>query len=340
MTAGQVGSALRWRLDLLDESGVTLASKTVLESDRGPAMGYRIPADGRYFVRVSDIDSGGGKNHFYRLRIGAFPFLTSMYPLGVREGEETEVTLRGYNLGETRTAKVTGKADYEGMREADLRPDFPAGEAHDKLRLAVGAQPEIFEKESAAPMAIEAPVTVNGRISGFEDNEGRKADNDEFRFHARKGEQFVVEVEARRLGSPLDSVIEVLDADGKPISRASVRAELATRLVLNDRNSSQPGLRMEDVEHFRVGDWVMVGNEILRVNEEPRGPDSDYFFDSFGGQRIGYLDTTPEAHAMETPVYKVSLHPPHTQFRPMGCRCGSSSIATMTVVRVSAKTRS
>ena len=67
-----------------------------------------------------------------------------------------------------------------------------------------------------------------------------------------------------------------------------------------------------------MGDWVMVGNEILRVNEEPRGPDSDYFFDSFGGMRIGYLDTTPEAHAIDSPVYKVSLHPPHTEFPPNG----------------------
>ncbi len=306
VTAGQVGSKLRWKLDLLDESGTVLTSKTVLE--HGPALGYRIPADGRYFLRVSDIDSGGGKNHHYRLRIGAFPLLTSVYPLGVKRGAEAEVALRGYNL-ERRTAKVKGAEDW-----IDLRPEA----SHNELRLAVGEQPEAFEKESGEAMKIDVPVTVNGRVSGFLDNEGERPDEDAFRFEARKGLRYVVEVEARRLGSPLDSVIEVLDAGGKPISRATVRAEFATRMVLNDRSSSRRGLRLEDVEHFRVGDWVLVGNEILRVNEEPRGPDSDYFFDSFGGMRIGYLDTTPEAHAIDTKVYKVSLHPPHTEFPPNG----------------------
>ena len=318
VTAGQVGSKLRWRIELLDERGVALASKTVLESERGPALGYRIPADGRYFLRMSDIDSGGGKGHFYRLRIGTFPFLTSVYPLGVQEGGETEVALRGYNLGEQRTVKVEGKADYQGMRVADLRPELETGESHNRLRLAVGEAPEKLEEEQQGAMAVEVPVTVNGRVSGFADTEGRRPDEDSFKFRGRKGGRYIVEVEARRLGSPLDSVIEVLDADGKPISRATARAEFATRMVLNDRTSNQVGLRLEDVEHFHVGDWVLVGNEILRVNEEPRGPDSDYFFDSFGGMRLGYLDTTPEAHAMETPVYKVSLHPPYAEFPPNG----------------------
>jgi hypothetical protein len=318
VTAGQIGSRLRWKIELVDRNGTALASKTVLESDRGPALGYRIPADGRYFVRVSDIDSGGGKGHFYRLRVGELPFLTSVYPLGVRRGGEGEVALRGYNLGDERAVKVRGEADYEGMSRAELRPALETGESHNRLPLAVGSAPEILEEEGAAAMAVDVPVTVNGRVSGFADGEGRSADEDSFRFRGRKGVRYVVEVEARRLGSPLDSVIEILDADAKPISRATARAEFATRLVLNDRTSSQVGLRLEDVEHFRVGDWVLIGNEILRVNEEPRGPDSDYFFAGFGGMRTGFLDTTPEAHAMETPVYKVSLHPPHTEFPPNG----------------------
>ena len=135
VTAGRVGSKLRWKIELLDHSGTVLASKTVLEA--GPALGYRIPADGAIFVRVSDIDSGGGKDHFYRLRIGVFPLLTSVYPLGVERGVDAEVALRGFNLGERRTAKVRGGEDW-----LELRPEG----SHNELKLAVGAQPEVQEK--------------------------------------------------------------------------------------------------------------------------------------------------------------------------------------------------
>ena len=77
-------------------------------------------------------------------------------------------------------------------------------------------------------------------------------------------------------------------------------------------------MRLEDLTHFEVGDYVRVGNEILRIRELPRGPDSDYFFDSFGGQRIGYFDTTPEAHSIDTPVYKVTIHPPDARLPANG----------------------
>ena len=63
---------------------------------------------------------------------------------------------------------------------------------------------------------LQSPVTVNGRVAA------PGAEN-RYRFQARKGEQILLEVEARRLGSELDSYLEVLDAKGNPIERALVR---------------------------------------------------------------------------------------------------------------------
>jgi hypothetical protein len=63
-----------------------------------------------------------------------------------------------------------------------------------------------------------------------------------------------------------------------------------------------------------VGDTLLVGGELIRVRAMPRGPDDDMRFDSFEGQRLGLLDTTPEAHAIDTPVYKVEIHPAGAQF--------------------------
>jgi hypothetical protein len=63
-----------------------------------------------------------------------------------------------------------------------------------------------------------------------------------------------------------------------------------------------------------VGDTLMVGSELIKVSAMPRGPDDDIRFESFEGQRLGLLDTTPEAHSIDTPVYKVQVYPPGKTF--------------------------
>jgi hypothetical protein len=135
-------------------------------------------------------------------------------------------------------------------------------------------------------------------------------DHHDVPFHATRGQSLIIEVNAARAGSPLDPVLEILDAHGKPIERATVRAVAENSLTLNDRDSMQPGLRLLTTTGFAVGDYMMVGTEIVRVAITPHGPDEDTFFDSVGGQRVAYLDTTSEGHAMDTPVYKVQILPP------------------------------
>jgi hypothetical protein len=62
----------------------------------------------------------------------------------------------------------------------------------------------------------------------------------------------------------------------------------------------------------------MVGNEIVRIEALPRGPDDDTLMDAFSGQRIAYFNTSTEAHALDQSVYKIQIHPPGKQFTPNG----------------------
>src|SRR5947207_5852857 len=81
-------------------------------------------------------------------------------------------------------------------------------------RFVVGELPEVVEKElPGAPIPVEVtlPVTINGRIFPHEDV-------DVWSFAARKGQTISCEVEAARLGSPLDSRLEVLDPSGRFIA--------------------------------------------------------------------------------------------------------------------------
>ena len=91
------------------------------------------------------------------------------------------------------------------------------------LLFSVGVFPEVREEESlltahqalndspAASQELErVPVTVTGTLNGPE--------RDVYRFEGRAGDELVLEVEARRVGSALDPLIRLLDAGEREIA--------------------------------------------------------------------------------------------------------------------------
>ena len=185
-------------------------------------------------------------------------------------------------------------------------------------RLAVSEDPEAVEAEPngdpAHAQRVTVPVTVNGHISGH----AGPPDVDEFRFAARRGQRLILEVMARRLGAPLNSLLEVLDTHGRPIERATVRPVAETTLVLSNRNSSSGGFRLQSWTDLALNDFVFAGPELLQVTHLPGGPDDDVGFRSSHGSGMGLLDTTPEAHSIGSSVYKVQVYPPGRAFPPNG----------------------
>jgi len=268
---------------------------------------HKFEKAGTYYIRVADFQSSGRSSNFYRIIVGQFPIVTGAYPLGVQLGTTAHVALHGYALG-TAKLDVKGEITQESEDSLTLRP----GHSFNKLKLAVSHEPEIESSASnrTAQQAqpVEIPVTINGRITG----------ENYFRFHVRKGEKLVIEVNARRLGSDLDSFVEVLDSTAKPIERAIARPVSDTLTTLSDRDSSTRGLRIASWNGWKPGDYIMIGGEIIRVETLPNGPDEDVLFTSFGGQRLAYFDTSTEAHAIDKPVYKVQINPPGTKFTPNG----------------------
>jgi hypothetical protein len=244
---------------------------------------HEFSSAGTYYLRITDFEEGGSARHFYRIAMGKLPVVLSAFPLGMRRGTTTKLELNGWNLA---------SPTVEVKDTALLRPEGSLNQ----IRLAIGDEPEVMATDS-----VPVPVTINGRLT---------TEHRDFRFHAKKGEPLIIETNAARLGSPLDSVLEILDANGKPVERATIRAVEENSLTLNDRDSMQPGLRLLNVSGFKVGDFMMVGSEILRVAITPHGPDEDTFFESFGGQRISFFDTSGEGHAMDSPIYKVQILPP------------------------------
>ncbi|HEY6404276.1 MAG TPA: hypothetical protein VI479_22835, partial [Blastocatellia bacterium] len=317
--AAAIGSRLNPVVTLFDAEGRRLAVNDDFNGQADSLLGYTFEETGQYVVSVTDAERGGmARGYEYRLNAGEFAYVTGAFPLGLRRGTTSEVALSGFNLIGARkiTAPATAPADGKWM----IRGSGPNGESLNQLKLDVGQYPEIIESGGNNTLASAQetmwPVTINGLI--FNEKARMAILEDYYRFHAKKGQKLILEVAAQRFGSPLDSVIEVLDARGLPVPRAVLRAELATELTLNDRDSATRGLRLLNWNGMAPGDYLLVGNELLQIERMPFFPDDDTVMVNFDGVRYGFEDTTPETHAMGTPVYKVTIHPPAAKFSSNG----------------------
>ena len=316
VVASELDSRLRSVLVLRDAAGQELAKAGYYSDEPDAVLTAKLPADGKYTISVSDLEKGGGMDHFYRLNAGALPYVTRAFPLGVRAGQSAEVPVWGVNLGGADAVHVW--ADHPTIIEHAV--ETPNGKSLNKVKLAVGNEPEVTETEPnnspAEAQAVAVPVTINGHI--YNDKKTGATDEDYFRFRAKKGQRLIIEVTAARLGSPLDSVVEVLDAQGRDIPRATIRCVNETQTTLADRDSKSMGLRLLSLAGLHDNDYLMVGDELVQIDRVPDQPDADATLKGFGGQRISLLDTSPQVHPMNQSVYKVKVEGPDAVFPPNG----------------------
>ncbi len=193
-------------LTLRDPSGREIAQADHWRFHPDPVIECDIPADGVYLLEIHDSIFRGREDFVYRLTVGEVPFLTGIFPLGGRGGAKAAVQLAGWNLPVARLNPNTkGKSGIELL-------GVPGSNA---LPFAVDDLPEAMEKEGndqrQSAQRVKMPVIVNGRI-------GRPGDTDWFRFEGKAGEEVVADVMARRLDSPLDSVLRLFDKSGRQLA--------------------------------------------------------------------------------------------------------------------------
>ncbi len=319
VTASMVGSRLESLLTLSDSSGHTLAEAGRRDITPDASLHYRLPQDGKYTLTISDREGSGGMNDYYRVDAGALPYITSRFPLGVRAGETTAVAVDGVNLGGIHELKIDAPKQTENWKTLPIKLNGNTDLPLNKVNLVVGTLPEIVEKEPNGSLAqaesVSFPVTINGHIDA-PTKEG--ADEDYFRFNAKKGQQLTIDVEAARLGSPLDSVIEILDKQGNAIPRATIRCLNQTTTTLSDRDSRTVFVRLTSTSGLHVGDYLMIGDELNQLEFIADQPDADVNLKGIGGLRQAFLGTSPVVRAVNTPVYRAQILPPDAEFPPNG----------------------
>jgi hypothetical protein len=162
-------------------------------------------------------------------------------PFGVAPGKTTKLTLRGLKLDGAKEVKASkgtakllkkGKVAVPQMMEAkdvgdsqvEAELTLPADVTGEEVEVTVVVSdevkatrkvfidrtPPVAEKEPNdgfdTAQAVKIGQTIDGSIS-------RAQDVDVFRFEAKAGDKVVIEVFAARLGSALDSLLQLYDAD-------------------------------------------------------------------------------------------------------------------------------
>ena len=100
---------------------------------------------------------------------------------------------------------------------------------------------------------------------------------DLFRWTAKAGEQWVVETNAARSKSPLDTKIEVLDSEGEPILRTQLQAVRDSYFTFRGKDSdTSDDFRVHNWQEMELDEYFYSNGEVNRLWLYPRGPDSGF----------------------------------------------------------------
>jgi len=209
---------------LLDSDGRKLQhSEDVFIWD--PFFTHTFAAAGRYCAVIQPTHARNDPNFAYQLDIRSTPHLETLSPLALLPGAETAATVFGAGLvaekaqlwfdspgftGEAlelrgSTARVTIRVPADarqGLHELVL---VTSGGRSNPLRFLVDATPSYQGAD-----LLQFPVSITG-IARYRQPE-------RFPFEAQEGQSLVFEVRAQRFGSPVDSVIRLLDEKGQEIA--------------------------------------------------------------------------------------------------------------------------
>jgi hypothetical protein len=172
---------------LRDAAGKELATADHFRFHPDPLLSYRIPATGTYTLEVHDSIYRGREDFVYRVTIGEIPYLTDVFPLGGKSGSKLKLETEGFNLPSHSQSIKVGQTMVAHAFQVGTAPERTAG---------------------PRPLRVKLPTTVNGRLA-------HPGDVATFRIDAKAGEELAAEVFARRLDSPLDSFLRLIDAKGK-----------------------------------------------------------------------------------------------------------------------------
>ncbi len=234
-----------------------------------PTLMFEVPQDGEYRFSITDAIYRGREDFVYRVTVSELPYVTSIFPLGGTVGVEPTIEMYGWNL-KGAALTLPGKDAGPGVHTVSAHK---AGTVSNKMPFALDTLPETFDQEPnnvpSQAQQVESPVILNGRID-------QQDDWDVFQISGSAGDTIVAEVFARRLDSPLDSMLKVSDANGKLLAFNDDHGDVASGLNTHHADSYVTlELPADGTYYVHLGDTARNGGEAYayRLRISPPRPD-------------------------------------------------------------------
>jgi len=291
-----------WKLVSLDAPAINPSLRSVFAHET-PIVAVALSADGRRLVTTAEDRS---------LKTWSVPDIAIEKELP-RQPDLVAAIVAGAD-GRFVVGRMDGSLD--AIEVAGLKASSPGNAAVASRPAATAASPaadtpaaKLSEAEpndtAAEAQPVAAPVSLSGSIQ-------KGGDVDCFRFTARSGVPLLLEVIAAS-GEPkskLDSRIEVLDRDGRPVEQVVLQAVRDSWLTFRGKNSSQTGdFRVQNWEEMELDEYLYIGGEVVKLWLYPRGPDSGFDVYPGSGIRHTFFHTSAVTHALGEPAWIVEPLP-------------------------------
>lgn len=257
-------------LTLYDADGKEVAYDDDYRFMPDPVIFYTVPQDGEYGFAIHDSIYRGRNDFVYRVTLGELPFVTSIFPLGAPAGAPVAIQAKGWNLENS----VMTPPSADAAPGIHLLTANTKGFVSNPVPFALDTLPEALEQEPnndpAHAQPVTLPVIINGRVD-------RVDDWDVFQFTGRANDIIVAEVDARRLGSPLDSVLKLTDAKGALLAFNDDHLDPASGLNTHDADSCIMARLPNDGTYcIHLGDTARNGGEAYAYRLRISAPQPDF----------------------------------------------------------------
>jgi len=333
--ARRIDSRMDAVLMLFDAAGRLVAESRDTQSG-DPLLDFVSPSGGDYALRVVDALYGGGGEYGYRLQIGALTHLDFVFPAAAAAGTSGPFTLYGRNLpgGQPSGLSIDGQPLEQLQVEIPIPTDpasasgglrvDPEQSALDlveyRLRGPAGLSNALFVSPSAAPVLLEAepnsdakeaqalaiPCDVAGRFHPADDR-------DWYRFDAKAGDRFWIEVLSQRLGARTDVSLYLRQDPNREKKEPAWAATIAAGQV----QTFQVTLAEDGRDVMNLTSQVSSDRREGGPEFDTRSSDPSYLFTApaDGTYRLLVRNAFSALGADPRSVYRLVVRPPRPDFR-------------------------
>lgn len=253
-------------LTMYDSKGIEVAFCDDYALCPDPVIIYKVPRSGRYILEINDAIYRGREDFVYRIAVGEIPFVTSVFPRGARAGSSVKLELEGVNLGNDAKSTIETVVKIPKDAEAKFITDYVNGVGFhsNDFMLRIGHDKETVVTETNSAKMTEATMLSEGEVVNSRiDVSG---DEDWYAIDAQKGESWIFEVVARRVGSPLDAHMTIVNSKGVVV---------ATKDDVEDKSE---GMQTHHADPEMIQRFTQSGRYYIRIADTQNNGGSAYSY--------------------------------------------------------------